>query len=436
MPDSLQPAIIRRLKTGRNDESEFRQIVMGAAKNSIPDYQLSAWLTAAYLRELDTEETVWLTREMAASGDRLDLTGLPKPWIDKHSTGGVGDKTSIVLMPLLAACGVTMVKMSGRGLGITGGTVDKLESVPGFRINLSPQEMVEQARRIGIAWTGQTPNLAPADKTLYALRDATGTVDSIPLIVSSILSKKVAGGADIVMIDVKCGSGAFMQHIEGARALAHQLVNTGREVALPTHCTITDMSQPLGRCVGNALEIVEAVQVLKGAPGRFTDLCVAIAAETLVPAGLARTEQEAEQAVLSALAEGKALAKAREWFEAQGATVDVFDDSSWVPRAPVIIDCCYRGDAGFVSRVDAGTVGEAVVALGGGRRQKSDQIDPSVGVESLKTVGDAVSAGEAVFRVHARSEAEAHNACAELLKGFVVSSLPVPELPLILERIG
>ncbi|MCH7945802.1 MAG: thymidine phosphorylase, partial [Armatimonadetes bacterium] len=279
--------IIAAKREGRaNSVEELRFLSQGAADGSLSDEELTAWLKAAYQNTLSATETADLTLAMAESGERLDLAGLPKPWVDKHSTGGVGDKTTIVLLPLLAACGMTVVKMSGRGLGITGGTVDKLGSVPGFRLDLTPEEMKEQAGRIGLAITGQTPRLAPADKKLYALRDVSGTVGSVPLIVSSILSKKIAGGAETVVLDVKCGSGAFMKTLPEAQALAQALVETARLCGLDLHLSITDMDQPLGRAVGNALEVKEAIRVLQGSEtGRFRDLCLHFAGRALAAVG-------------------------------------------------------------------------------------------------------------------------------------------------------
>lgn len=372
---------------------DLRELCEGAARGTIPDYQLAAWLMAAVLRPLTPGETADLTLAMAASGERLDLSGLPRPWVDKHSTGGVGDKTTLVLLPLLAACGLTMAKMSGRGLGITGGTIDKLESVPGFRTDLDPAEMVAQAGRIGIALTGQTPDLAPADKALYALRDATGTVDSLPLIVSSILSKKIAGGAETVVLDVKCGSGAFMRTLPEARALAAALRETGERAGLNVRVAITDMDTPLGAAVGNALEVAEARAVLRGDDltppvARFRELCVALADLALDAVGRA---PEAE----AVLADGRAWAKAREWFSAQGA-----DWEAWSPSpAPRTREIVAERD-GVVARVDARAVGLAAVALGAGRQVKTDVIDPRVGLVLLAGVGDRVARGQPVATVH------------------------------------
>ncbi|MBS1709031.1 MAG: thymidine phosphorylase [Armatimonadetes bacterium] len=376
--------------------AELRAVAEAAAHGTWTDDQLAAWLMAAYLRPLTLDETADLTLAMAASGKRLDLTGLPKPWLDKHSTGGVGDKTTLVLLPLLASFGLTMVKMSGRGLGITGGTIDKLESVPGFRIDLTPAEMVAQASRIGLALTGQTPRLAPADGKLYALRDVTATVGSIPLITSSILSKKIAGGAETVVIDVKCGSGAFMRDLSSAKELAHWLTEVGRRAGLRVATHVTDMDQPLGRCAGNALEVREALAVLAGREqGRFTELCVHLAVSTLAEVGRPASEAEVRQALVG----GTALAKAKEWFAAQGADISVFESENWC-IAPHVHEVSWPGEPGWVKRVDAGQVGHAVVHLGGGREKKTDTIDPSVGVETLVAVGDKVEPGQTLFRVH------------------------------------
>jgi len=380
--------------------AELEAVAEAAAHGTWTDDQLAAWLMAAYLRPLTLDETADLTLAMAASGERLDLSGLSKPWLDKHSTGGVGDKTTLVLMPLLASFGLTMVKMSGRGLGITGGTIDKLESVPGFRIDLTPAEMVAQASRIGLALTGQTPRLAPADGKLYALRDVTATVGSIPLITSSILSKKIAGGAETVVIDVKCGSGAFMKDLPSATELARWLTEVGHRAGLKVATHVTDMDQPLGRCAGNALEVKEALTVLAGREqGRFTKLCVHLAVSALAEVGRPASEADVRQALTG----GPALAKAKEWFAAQGADISVFESENW-GTAPRVHEVSWPGEPGWVKRVDAGQVGRAVVHLGGGREKKTDTIDPSVGIETLVAVGDKVEPGQALFRVHAAGQ--------------------------------
>ena len=426
-------AVIQERRSGvGNTREELNYLAMSAANGAVPDYQLSAWLMAECFNPLNADETAWLTLAMAHSGERINLSGLPKPWVDKHSTGGVGDKTSLVLLPLLASCGLTIVKMSGRGLGITGGTVDKLQSVPGFRMDLSPEEMKAQAAKIGLAITGQSPKLAPADKALYALRDVTGTVDSIPLIVSSILSKKIAGGAEIVVLDVKCGSGGFMPDLGSAEKLGRALVETGIRAGLSVHFCVTDMSQPLGRAVGNLLEVKEAVETLKGAPGRFADLCLRLAAHTLQAAGRTASHQEAAEAAKLAIESGRALDKARQWFAAQGAAVDVFGPTWPLADAPIIVRATNPHGVGYVQKLDAKTVGETVVQLGGGRERVSDEIDPRVGVECLKHVGDEVKLDEPVFIVHAASQRAAEEASEKLIGGLSVSNKNVAALPLIL----
>jgi pyrimidine-nucleoside phosphorylase len=400
---------------------DLRSLSRGAADGTVPDYQLSAWLMAAFLNPLTAQETADLTKAMAESGERMDLTGLPKPWVDKHSTGGVGDKTTIVLLPLLAACGLTVVKMSGRGLGITGGTVDKLSSVPGFRMDLSPEEMKEQAKRIGLAITGQTPRLAPADKKLYALRDVTGTVGSVPLIVSSILSKKLAGGCETVVLDVKCGSGAFMKTLPQARELASWLRDIGRLCGLDLHVSITAMDQPLGRAVGNALEVKEALRALKGEKGRLRDVCLHFAGLALSATGRG-TDADAERALDS----GAALAKAREWFAAQGADLRVFESEDWCSAKDVFQVRADKG--GWVSRADARTIGQAVVDMGGGRKTRDDEIDPAVGVVIHAEVGDRVEKGALLAEVHGTDQ--------DVSQAFDIADHETERPPVVIETIS
>lgn len=412
-------------------EEELRFLANGAAAGTIPDYQLSAWLMAAYLNPLSEQETVWLTLAMAQSGERIDLTGLPKPWMDKHSTGGVGDKTTIVLLPVLAACGLTVVKMSGRGLGITGGTVDKLMSVPGFRMDLTPEEMKVQASKIGLAITGSTPNLAPADKTLYALRDVTGTVRSLPLIVSSILSKKIAGGAEIVTLDVKCGSGAFMKTPAEARQLATWLKKIGESAGLNVQCEITEMDQPLGWAIGNALEVKEAIRVLKGdLDGRFAELCIEVAASALKAGNRAEGLEQGRVMVREVLRNGAAFAKAKEWFAAQGGDVSVFSSEDW-GVAPAVFAVRAK-ESGWVARVDAEIIGQAVVDLGGGRKKKTDEIDPRVGVVLRVEVGKRVAAGDVLAEVHYANENKSVIECIE--HAIQIVDHGVRPLPIVLAR--
>lgn len=430
---TAQDFIATRRDGREHTEAEIRSFVEMATSGSMPDYQVAAWLMAAYLNPLTPQETAWLTLAMAESGEKLDLGNLPKPWVDKHSTGGVGDKVTLVALPLLASCGVTAVKMSGRGLGITGGTIDKLESVPGFRVDLSPEEMVEQASRIGIALTGQTPALAPADKKLYALRDATGTVSNIPLIVSSILSKKLAGGAETVVLDVKSGSGGFMRTLTQARELAQSLKSVALLAGLNVRLVISDMDQPLGRACGNALEVQEAVEILSsGDPaGRVARLSIELVALTLQASGRIPDLDEAREFAVGQLQSGAAKQKAQQWFEAQGAPADFFDrPTDYLAVAPVQIDLIAQM-TGTVERVDAERVGRCVVALGGGRERKEDQIDPSVGVEVFSEVGAGVERGASLARIHAKDSDSARTALFELTEAFMISEEEVIAQPLI-----
>ncbi|MFN3682876.1 MAG: thymidine phosphorylase [Fimbriimonadaceae bacterium] len=418
--------LAKRRDGGVHDAEELRFLARGAATGEIPDYQLSAWLMAAYLRPLTLAETAALTVALADSGRRIDLSDLPEPLLDKHSTGGVGDKTSLVLLPLLAACGVTIVKLSGRGLGITGGTLDKIESVPGVRTDLTPEQAKEQARRIGLALCGQSPDLAPADGVLYALRDVTATVGSLPLIVSSILSKKLAGGSPRVLLDVKCGSGAFRSDLQEATELAVALRTVGSEVGLQVRPVITDMDQPLGRTVGNALEVREALEVLRGgADSRFARFCLDLARRALALCGLDAGAAE------RALRSGSAWEKAVRWLEAQGADLRRFDEGRGLPIAPVVREVPAPA-SGWVRRVDARTVGSVAMRLGAGRLHKSDRIDPRVGVEVLVAVGSRVERSHPVFRVHAASEPDADHARESLLRGLELSETPTEPRPTVL----
>lgn len=416
-----------------HSEADIRSFVTRLTAGEIPDYQISAWLMAAVLKPLTADETAWLTMAMAESGERLDLSSLPKPWVDKHSTGGVGDKTTLVVLPMLAACGLTVVKMSGRGLGITGGTIDKLSSVPGFNLNLTPEEMIRQAARIGIAITGQTPRLAPADKILYALRDATSTIESIPLIASSILSKKIAGGAQTIVLDVKCGSGAFMKNLSRARELATALVDIGRRCGLRVEAVITDMDQVLGDACGNAMEVVEAGRVLcRKGPARFEELCVHLTGVTLHAAGQANSLDEGRKKATECLTSGKALLKAEEWFEAQGANPQCLVDSSWAPKAPVRGVVKHMGQPAYIAKFDAEAVGRAVLRLGGGRLAKDDVVDPAVGIEVHVRVGDLVQAQQPLFTIFAKSDDDAMAVRPMIDAGIEVSPNKVIPLPLVL----
>jgi pyrimidine-nucleoside phosphorylase len=429
--------IATRRDKGTHTRDELTAFAQAVADGAVPDYQLSAWLMAAFLNPLSLEETAWLTHAMADSGEIMDLNGLPKPWVDKHSTGGVGDKTTLVLLPMLAACGLTVVKMSGRGLGITGGTLDKLSVIPGFRTNLTPDEMKEQAKRIGLALTGQTPNLAPADKVLYALRDTTGTVGSIPLIVSSVLSKKVAGGAETIVLDVKCGSGGLVQTEPEARQLAKTLAEVGKLLNLKVRIALTDMSQPLGSACGNALEVKEAVEILTNratqpAVLRFRTLCIELAALTLQACGLKDSPEDSRKAAEGCLAEGKALEKFQIWCEAQGATVDVTAPDFAFEPTP-LVKSYPAAKSGWISKMDAQTVGRGVLRLGGGRKRKEDLIDPRVGMEIHAPVGSRVTQGEPLFTIHATDEDTAEKVAGRTFEGIAIADAQVEPKPLILD---
>lgn len=435
-PFDFRPLIAARRDGIVQSAEDFRLLAAAATDGRATDDQLAAWLMAAVLRPLSVRETADLTLALAESGERLDLSSLPPPHVDKHSTGGVGDKTTLIALPLLAACGVTVAKMSGRGLGITGGTVDKLASVPGFRTDLAPVEMVAQAERIGIALTGQTPRLAPADGKLYALRDATATVESIPLIVASILSKKYAGGAKVVVLDVKAGSGAFMRDAGQAIELAQALQATAQTLGLRAQCLVTDMDQPLGRTVGNALEVGEAAAILRGDEGGAArDLAVALVASALVTAGRCLDLETGQIDAERALTSGAAFSTAQRWFEAQGADPDVLVSGRGLPVAPVVQDVVWPGPAGYAVRVDARQLGELAVRLGAGRKRKDDSIHPAVGLEVGVRVGDALEPGQVVGRIHASSAAERSASAAAFLDAILVVDDPVDPRPLVIALI-
>jgi pyrimidine-nucleoside phosphorylase len=372
--------------------------VHGVSAAGIPDYQASALLMAIVLRGMSDQETAWLTDAIVRSGDRVDLSNIPGTKVGKHSTGGVGDKVSIVLAPVVAACGVVLPKMSGRGLGHTGGTLDKLEAIPGFRVNLSTDEFVRMLADVGTSIVGQTASLAPADKKLYALRDVTATVPSIPLIAASVMSKKLAEGSDALVLDVKCGHGAFMKSETDARELARLMVSIGSQAGLRTEAFITDMDAPLGRAVGNALEIVECIETLKGqGPDDISALVVALASRILVVSDR-YAKPDAEPAVRRALSSGKALEKMRAMVEWQGGDVGVLDDYGRLPRA-ARRHAIPAGEDGYVAALQADLVGRASMALGAGRQRVDDRIDHGAGVLIAKKPGERVRAGEPILEL-------------------------------------
>jgi pyrimidine-nucleoside phosphorylase len=379
-------------------QEEIEAFIRGVSDATIPDYQVSALLMAIVLRGMSDQETAWLTDAMVRSGDRVDLSSVPGTKVGKHSTGGVGDKVSIALSPIAAACGVVVPKMSGRGLGHTGGTLDKLEAIPGFRVNLSIQEFTRMLVEVGATIVGQTSSLAPADKTLYALRDVTATVPSIPLIAASVMSKKLAESSQALVLDVKCGHGAFMKSEADARELARLMVAIGTHVGIRTEAFITDMDAPLGRSVGNAVEIIECIEILKGrGPDDIASLVVTLASRLLVLSGR-YTEADAEPAARRALESGEALKKLRAMVAWQGGDVGVIDDYDRLPRAARRHAVVASGD-GFVSALHAGLVGRASMALGAGRRRIEDRVDHGAGILIAKKPGEKVRAGDTILEL-------------------------------------
>ena len=416
-------------------EEELRFLIEGYVAGRIPDYQMSAFLMAVVWRGMTREETLALTRLLAESGERLDLSMIPGVKVDKHSTGGVGDKATLVVLPLVASIGVPVIKMSGRGLGHTGGTIDKLESIPGFRTDLSVAELVAQVRQVGIALGGQTADLAPADKKLYALRDVTGTVESLPLIASSVMSKKLAGGADAIVLDVKVGDGAFMKSLSDARKLARLMVEIGDAAGRRTVAVLSNMDQPLGCAIGNALEVAEAIRVLSGqGPFDLAEIALALAEEMTVLAGVAATREEARRMLRQSVAEGRALETLKRWIAAQGGDPAVVDDPSRLPQAPVVKPYLPKKD-GFVAKLPALAFGLAAMRLGAGRETKDAAIDPSVGIVLHAKVGDRVQTHRPIFTVHARTEEDALRCIRELEAVIEISDDPVEAPPLILARI-
>lgn len=409
---------------------EINGMVSGYTQGDIPDYQMSAMLMAIYHNQMSPREIGDLTLAMAHSGDMLDLSGIKGIKVDKHSTGGVGDKTTLVLAPMIAAIGVPVAKMSGRGLGHTGGTIDKLESIPGFNTVMSVSEFERQVNSIGIALTGQTGNLAPADKKIYALRDVTGTVESIALIASSIMSKKMASGADCIVLDVKTGDGAFMKNDEDAGRLARMMVDIGRQAGRRTVAVISDMSQPLGFAIGNSLEVVEAVETLKGRGSReLLELCLELGSHMAVLGCACDDVRTARERLMDTITGGSALEKLRQWVGAQGGDTRFIDDYSLLPQASAVVEV-KAGCAGHVTHIHTHELGNVVMQLGGGRAKKGDEIDLSVGVVLNKKLGDRVDKGETIATVHANDEKKAEEAALRVAKCVVsgTCAVGVPKL--------
>lgn len=429
-PDIL--TILEKKKMGKTlTREEIVFFANGAADKSIKEYQIAALLMAIRLNGMSREETVQLTQAMAESGDMVDLSALKGIPTDKHSTGGVGDTTTLVLAPLVAACGVPVAKMSGRGLGHTGGTLDKLESIAGFRIGLSMAEFIAQVQRIGLAVIGQSENLAPADKELYALRDVTSTVDSLPLIASSIMSKKLASGAQAIVLDVKTGSGAIMHSLEESIELAQAMVRIGADAGRRMVALVTDMGEPLGSHVGNALEVKEAIDVLSGrVTGPLLAVSLALGAQMLVAGGAAESPTQGEALLREALTSGRGLEKLRAMIEAQQGDPRVCDDVTLLPQANVVRDVPAESD-GFIQRMETTHLGNIAQHIGAGRREKSDTIDYSVGFVLHKRIGDFVGKGEPIATVYCQNEEDADFAELSIQNAIPILRHRVPALQLI-----
>lgn len=430
--------VIRKKRDGVElSEAEIGGLVNAYTNGEIPDYQVSAWLMAVVLKGMTRPETAALTDAMLHSGDVLDLSSLAARKVDKHSTGGVGDKTSLVLAPLAAAAGVAVPMISGRGLGHTGGTLDKLEAIPGFKVNLPVAEFRRVLEVCGCAMIGQTAEIAPADRKLYALRDVTGTVESPYLICASIMSKKLAEGIDALVLDVKTGSGAFMKSDKDAAFLAELMVETGERMGKQVIALITDMDQPLGNMIGNALEVVEVVEVLRGAgPEDLRELCLELAGWMLHLGGACKTVAEGKQQSARLISSGKALEKFRQMVELQGGDARVIDDAKRLPQAQHTMRVT-SGEAGYVGSVQCEQVGTACVILGGGRERKEDSVDPAVGIVLHKKVGDSVAAGEPIATIYYNAEAKAARAQQLIAASYVVTAAaPSTKRPLIHKIIG
>lgn len=397
--------IIEKKRDGQElTTAEINFFIEGYTKGEIPDYQASALAMAIYFQDMNDRERADLTRAMVESGDTIDLSAIDGVKVDKHSTGGVGDTTTLVLAPLVASLSVPVAKMSGRGLGHTGGTIDKLESIAGFHVELTREQFIDLVNRDKVAVIGQSGNLTPADKKLYALRDVTGTVNSIPLIASSIMSKKIAAGADAIVLDVKTGDGAFMKTQEDAEELAHAMVRIGNHVGRKTIAIISDMSQPLGFAIGNALEVKEAIETLQGkGPKDLTELVLTLGSQMVILAGKAKTSEEAKEMLLDAIHSGKALAKFKEFLANQGGDASIVDDLTKLPQAKYKIELPAK-QSGYISRMVADEIGVASMILGAGRATKEDVIDLAVGLVLHKKVGDKVEEGESILTIYSNRE--------------------------------
>ena len=422
--------IIKKRDKGELTSEEIEFFIKGFTSGAIPDYQAASFAMAIVLNGMTARETTDLTLAMAESGQMLDLSDVVDLAVDKHSSGGVGDKTSLVVLPTVAACGLPVGKMSGRGLGFSGGTLDKLESIPGYRVNLSTAEFKKQLKEKGVVLAGQSLDLAPADGKLYALRDVTGTVPSIPLIASSIMCKKLAAGAQAILLDVKTGLGAFMETLDEARELANLMVDIGKLAGREVVALLSDMNQPLGCAVGNSLEVIEAIDTLRGGgPQDFREHCLHVSAHMLMLGKRVKDLEEGRATAEKAIADGSAFEKFRVLVQAQGGDISYVDDTSKFPRAK-IVEVVNTPRSGNISQVQARSVGEAAVTLGAGRAQKSDAVDHAVGFVIHKKVGDRIQKGEPLFTIHANDEAKLIEARQAALAAHSFSDDVVPPLPL------
>ena len=426
--------IMKKRNGGKLTAAEIQYFIDGYTREEIPDYQVSALMMAVYFRGMDEEETLALTMAMAHSGDMLDLSAIQGVKVDKHSTGGVGDKTSLALAPMAAACGIRIAKMSGRGLGHTGGTIDKLESFAGFSTGISREHFIRQVNRIGISIMGQTADLAPADKKLYALRDVTATVDNMSLIASSIMSKKLAAGADAIVLDVKTGSGAFMKTLEDSLALAREMVRIGNGAGRHTVAVVSDMDQPLGRAVGNALEVKEAIDTLRGqGPADFVELCMTLGSQMLIAGGRAREEEQARDMLQKAITSGAALEKLAEFIEAQGGEPAAVHDTGLLPRASHV-EPIPANTEGYIQNIRCDEIGICSLLLGGGRETKESEIDLSVGLVLSAKAGDYVKAGDPLAYIHYNDPEKAAAAKERFYRAYTLGR-EKPQVPALIHRI-
>ena len=444
---NMNNIIYKKREGGELSREEIHFFITDYVAGRIPDYQAAALLMAIFFRGLSRRETFELTDAMRYSGDTVDLSSIPGIKVDKHSTGGVGDKTTLIVAPLASACGVPIAKMSGRGLGFTGGTVDKMESIPGFRTSLEPEEFLSQVRKIGMAVIGQTAHITPADKKLYALRDVTATVDNFGLIASSIMSKKLAAGSDAIVLDVKVGDGAFMENEQDAETLANLMVDIGDDAGRRTVAAITEMGQPLGCAVGNSLEVIEAIETLKGkGPEDITELAERLAGVMVYLGGKAQTPEEGHAMAAEALASGKGLAQFRKFVQAQGGDPAVVDDYTLFPQAAHRLELTAEADGyvqnlellaetdGYVQKIAARTIGLASQHTGAGRATKEDQIDLAAGVYLHKKVGDAVKQGDVLATFYGNDPAKLENGRQEAAKAFTIG-IAQPERPQLIKKI-